>query len=261
MSVSNQLSSVVAIALSPGRDWFVRLAGSPAAPFRIICFPSAGGSATAFRHWSAQIPPAVELLAVQFPGRQKRIKEPPLRDLREAVRELLPAIMSLAESPSVFFGDCTGSLVAYELIQALAARGTDPPRRLIVSCCRAPNLPPTHAPLFLLDDVALTDKIRALGFAPDWLLNDEPTLKAFLPLLRCDFEMAETYVHRVGNPLAVPITAIAGTRDRITPESDVAAWRTHTTQAFDLVPMEGGHDLAQTRAQELIALVTDAMGI
>jgi len=49
------------------------MAGSPAAPVRLICFPNAGGNTTAFRPWSTQIPPAVELLAVQFPGRQKRI--------------------------------------------------------------------------------------------------------------------------------------------------------------------------------------------
>lgn len=235
------------------------MAGSPAAPVRLICFPNAGGSATAFRAWSAIIPAGVELLAVQFPGRQKRIKEPLVRDLREAVQQLLPAVMPLTEVPSAFFGDCAGSLVAYELIQALVARGGNLPRRLVVSCSRAPDLSPRHEPLYGLDDAMLSAKMRELAFAPDWLLDDEPTLKAFLPLLRCDFELAETYVRRDGEPLPVPITAIAGTQDRITPKSDVAGWRAHTTKAFDLVPMAGGHDLAQTRAGDIMAVLADTI--
>lgn len=246
-------------ALAVGSEWFVRLGGAPDARLRLICFPNAGSSATVFRPWAAKIPPEIELLAVQFPGRQKRIKEPPLRAVGVAVEALLPAIAGVDGPASLFFGDCTGALVAYELIRAMAGEGAALPRHLIVSCCRAPDLPPRHEPLYALDDVTLTAQIRALGFAPEWLLNDQATLKAFLPLLRCDFEMAETYTYRHGAPLPIPITAIAGTRDKITPESDIAAWRAHTCDALDLVRMEGSHDLAQTRVREVVALLAQTM--
>jgi len=64
----------------------------------------------------------------------------------------------------------------------------------------------------------------------------------------------------VGDPLVVPITAVAGTQDRITPESDVAAWRRYTVSRFDFVPMDGGHDLALTRVAHLMTLVSAALG-
>lgn len=242
-------------------NWFVQLKGSPEAHMRLICFPNAGSSATAFRPWAEEMPPEVELLAVQFPGRQKRIKEPPLRTLGEAVESLLPALSGLTgPAPLFFFGDCTGALVAYELIKAMQTEGYMQPQHLIVSCCRAPDLPPRHQPLFSLDDATLIEQIRSLGFAPEWLLNDQATLKAFLPLLRCDFEMAETYKQSHDATLPIPITAIAGTRDRITPESDVAAWAARTSDAFELVTMESSHDLAQTRLPEVMALLTQVMG-
>lgn len=225
----------------------------------MICFPSAGSSATAFKPWIAQVPASIELFAVQFPGRQKRIREAPMRDLRMAVKALLPAIAPFSGPDTVFVGDCTGALVAYEAIRGLVASGIHPPKHFLVSCCRAPDLRPRHGPLHSLDESALIAQMRQLSFAPEWLLKDAATLRWFLPVLRCDFELAESYIDQVGDPLAVPITAVAGTRDRITPQSDVAAWRRYTVSRFDFAPMSGGHDLAVTRVAHLVALVSAAL--
>jgi surfactin synthase thioesterase subunit len=241
-------------------DWCVRLTGERVAQWRVICFPSAGGSATAFKPWIAQVPAGIELLALQFPGRQKRLREAPMRDLRAAVKALLPAIAPLSGPNTVFVGDCTGALVAYEAIRAIVANGVRPPKHFLVSCCRAPDLRPRHDALHSLDESALIAQIRELSFAPEWLLNDVATLRWFLPVLRSDFELAESYIDQLGDPLIVPITAVAGTQDRITPESDVAAWRRYTLSRFDFVPMVGGHDLAVTRVANLIALVSAVLG-
>ena len=240
-------------------DWLVRLTSECAVQSWVICFPNAGGSATAFRSWSSRVPADIEVLAVQFPGRQKRIREAPFRDLHAAVEGLLPAIAPLSGPNTVFFGDCTGALVAYEAIRAGAASGIPLPRHFLVSCCRAPDLQPRHEPLHALDEPALIAQIRQLSFAPEWLLNDAATLRSFLPLLRCDFELAESYVHRPGNALPIPITAVAGTWDKITPETDVSAWKHHTSASFDFIPMEGSHDLALTRVDDMLVLVEAAV--
>ncbi len=246
----------MSVAIDPG-PWCVRFGAAAEYRRRLICFPNAGGSATVFRPWRGEMRADVDLLTIQFPGRQKRIREKPLREFNKAMLALLPVIAPLADQNTIFFGDCTGALFAYELIRALAAEGAALPGGLLVACCRAPDLPPRHAPLYDLDDAALTEQIRALGFAPDWLLNDAATLNAFLPLLRCDFELVEAYRHQSGPPLPIPITAIAGTRDKITPETDVAAWKAHTCNAFRFVKMDGSHDVAQTHTRAVMAIVSD----
>lgn len=239
--------------------WCVRFGSAPEYRRRVICFANAGGSASAFRPWRQAAATDVELIAIQFPGRQKRIKEAPLRDIDTAIAALLPVVAPLADQDTIFFGDCTGALVAYEIVRRLTAESAALPRALVVSCCRAPELPPRHPPLYGLEEAVLIERIRALGFAPDWLLHDATTLKAFLPLLRCDFEMVETYQFRSGPPLPIPITAIAGTHDKITPEGDVAAWKAHTNDVFRFVQMEGSHDLAQTRAPDVMNVVSKVM--
>jgi surfactin synthase thioesterase subunit len=220
----------------------------------VICFPNAGGNAAMFRPWLKSVPQDVELFAIQFPGRHKRIREPLIRDFGAAIKALLPVIAPLTDPGTVYFGDCTGAFFAYELIRALEAARVTGPARLVASCCRAPDLPPRHPLLHRLDDGGLIEQIRALSFAPQWLLNDVPLLKSFLPVLRCDFELVEPYRHSADPPLRVPITVIAGAHDKITPVSDAAAWKAHTRDVFEFVTMEGSHNLAQTHPDEVMAL-------
>lgn len=241
-------------------DWLVRLDRSRVPLRKLVCFPHAGGSASAFRSWLPELSSDMELHAIQLPGRQKRILEPPLRELHETVEKLLGAITPILGPNTTFFGDCTGALIAYETLNAARAAGLPVPGRLIISCCRAPNLQCRHVLLHRLSDEDLIAQIRRLSFAPEWLLNDATALRSFLPLLRCDFELAETYTHRPSEPLSIPVTAIAGLHDTITPECDVHAWQSFTSARFEYVSLDGHHNLALTQAREILRIVqaTDA---
>ena len=59
---------------------------------RLICFPYAGGGPSLFRGWPLELSQQVEVCAVQLPGREARMKEPPIGDLRRLVVELADAI-------------------------------------------------------------------------------------------------------------------------------------------------------------------------
>ncbi len=246
---------MVATAPATG-DWLVRLDKVPSPRRRVICFPNAGGSPTAFRRWVPELPADIELLAVQFPGRQKRIKEAPLRDLQQAVGGLVPALAPLLGPGTLVFGDCTGALVAYEALLAAREAGLPAPSAFLVACCRAPNLPCRHELLHRLSDDALMAEMGRLALAPGWLVSDVATFRSFLPLLRCDFELAEAYV-RPGpaNRLSTAITAVGATHDKVTPAGDVKAWQDYTSAEFEYVEFEAGHDLVTTHVRELVAMI------
>ncbi|MDX9681378.1 thioesterase domain-containing protein [Pseudomonas protegens] len=42
---------------------------------RLVCLPHAGGSASFFNDWRGQLPADVELVSVQYPGREERLSE------------------------------------------------------------------------------------------------------------------------------------------------------------------------------------------
>ena len=52
--------------------WIRELRLSPCARAQLVCFPHAGGTANFFRNWSRALPWDVDLLALQYPGREER---------------------------------------------------------------------------------------------------------------------------------------------------------------------------------------------
>lgn len=62
--------------MSKKSTWLARHSSDASAVRRIVCFPHAGGGASFFRPWVKHLPPTVELLAVQYPGRENRYTEP-----------------------------------------------------------------------------------------------------------------------------------------------------------------------------------------
>ena len=232
--------------------WLIRLVVPPAATHRIVAFPSAGGTASSFRSWAAWLPDGCELFAVQLPGRQKRTREAPLRQLDPAIQEILPAIAALGHRATVFVGDCMGAIIAYETIRAAAAQDLPLPNRLVVSCCPAPHVRPRRRMMHVLSEEDLIADVTAHGLAPSWLLQDAATFKAFLPLLRCDYELIETYRHAAAAPIAVPIMVFAASEDTLTPRDDLSQWQCHTSREFDLIDVRGGHQIATTHPEALL---------
>jgi medium-chain acyl-[acyl-carrier-protein] hydrolase len=194
---------------------------------RVFLFHHAGGSASSYR-LGKHLPPDVEVCPVQLPGRENRFAEPLLTDVGTVVSELADAIP--ADLPFVFFGHSMGALLAYEVARRL------PPEHLVVSAHRAPHLPDT-TPLRGLDDDALV--ARLVETIP--VLADPDLREIFLPILRADLTLCETYRFTPGAPLPCPVTVLGGTEDDLVGEAELAAWRTHTSAAFAVRMVPGGH--------------------
>ena len=62
-------------------SWFRKLGRRTVTDGRLFCFPHAGGTAASFRHWSDRLPPRLEAVAVQLPGRADRLRELPLSSI------------------------------------------------------------------------------------------------------------------------------------------------------------------------------------
>jgi pimeloyl-ACP methyl ester carboxylesterase len=114
---------------------------------KLFCLPYAGGSAAVFRRWPALLAPRVAVIPVELPGRGMRRGEPPATDLQTLVNILYGSLHKEFSGSFAFFGHSMGAVVAYELSRALLARTGTQPRRLIVSGRRAPQLPPSRAPM------------------------------------------------------------------------------------------------------------------
>mgnify|MGYP001194202020 CR=1 FL=1 len=226
-------------ATPPGEEWFRRFHEARAGAPRLICFPHAGGSASAYFALSAALAPDVEVLAVQYPGRQDRRHEPCLDSipaLTEALTGVLPARL---DRPFALFGHSMGASVAFEVARWLKTRGTSP-ERLFVSGRRAPRLVRDEG-VHLLDDAGLVKHISQLSGTDARILDDPELMEMVLPPIRADYRAAETYRYTPGPPLDCPLSVLIGDADPQVNREEAAGWAEHTTGPHELKVFPGGH--------------------
>lgn len=228
---------------SPGNNWLVR--PSPAnRRIRLYCFSFAGGSASTYLPWQAEIDPTIEVCPIQLPGRGMRMIEKPYTSFQQLIDALGPALIQECQQdqrPFAFFGHSLGGVVAFEVARYLAAHASPMPQRLIVSGCDAPQFPSPSKNLHLLSDDDLIKALAEYNGSPPEVLAHRELMRLLLPCIRADFCVSESYEYQNTPPLSIPITVFAGKQDPHVSGSDVIEWRKETTAACRLQWFEGDH--------------------
>jgi medium-chain acyl-[acyl-carrier-protein] hydrolase len=96
-------------------------------------------------------------------------------------------------------------------------------------------------PFSRLPDADFIDRIRQLGGVPDLVVENEELMEIFLPILKADFEMLETYVFKEEPPLECPLTAFGGLSDPKFDREKIIAWGIHSSMGFSTHFFPGGH--------------------
>ncbi|HEV7761621.1 MAG TPA: alpha/beta fold hydrolase [Acidimicrobiales bacterium] len=225
-----------------------------AARCRLICFPHAGGAATAYIPLAQALPETIEVLALQYPGRQERLAEPCLDSIDDLTAAVVPELEPWTGEPFALFGHSTGAVVAFEVARLLEARGVVPVG-LFASGRRGPSTRRDEH-VHRGGDRSLLREVARLGGTPPQLLEDEDVQAMLLPALRGDYKAIETYVFRPGPPLSCPIWALLGEDDPLATESEAAAWRVQTAGGFELHVFPGGHFYLVDHQPAVVALIT-----
>lgn len=243
--------------------WFSGRRPNPQARLRLFCFPYAGGSASLFRLWGQQLPPQIEVCPVQLPGRENRLREAPLTAVHDVVQALCDLLPPYLDKPFAFFGHSMGTLIAYELAHALWRRTGLTPTHLLVSGRRAPSLPEPERLLHTLPtDAEFLDELqRRYQNLPAVLFSDAELREIFVPLLRADFTLVESYQWQARARLPCPIVALGGDADNRATEADLRAWQELTQAAFALHLFPGGHFYLNEQSKALLALIAEHLVI
>jgi medium-chain acyl-[acyl-carrier-protein] hydrolase len=208
---------------------------------RLFCLPFAGGGAIAYYRWIDRILAGIDVARVNLPGRENRLKEPLFADLSSLVDILVKELVIWIDRPFALFGHSMGALLAFELARGFRRHHGMLPAHLFVSGYRAPQLPPLETPFSHLPNPDFIGRIRQYEGIPDLVAKDEELLNIFLPILRADFKMTETYVYREEPPLECPLTAFGGLSDPKVGREKIMAWNIHTSRSFDTHFFPGGH--------------------
>lgn len=235
--------------------WLIRYNGDDSSAIRLFCFHFAGGSALAFKSWAQYLPDDVELIAIQLPARDGRYSEPALTDMSQVIAGLIPVIAPYLDKPYIIYGHSLGALIGYELIRTIHKMGLASPKLFVASAHRAPHLVARAKPIYTLSDKEFITKIGRFEGTSKIILENEELMSAFLPRIRSDFQILETYDYQPYVPLDTPILALMGRDDTHVNETELLGWAEHTKKNFRCHFFEGGHFFIKIAEKELLNVI------
>ena len=250
---------IIADPKKAASPWLVRQARSASVEQRLFCFPYAGGSAQVFQGWGELLPPSVEVIAIQAPGKGTRLLEKPCATVGALCDELLPAMLPLLnDKPFSFFGHSNGAFIAFELSCRLQERALAMPRQLMLSASPAPWTRTIERPFSKMTDVEFKNVLKDLNGTPPAILDNDSLFELLLPGLRADFAMPENYQYQWSRKLHVDTHVFYGAHDEIS-EAQIFGWQDQISTQLTFQKIDGGHFFIHNNAEELLSSVRDRL--
>lgn len=209
----------------------------------VICIPGAGAGASLFKPWLPQLPGYCALHVAQLPGRETRLEEPALEDVKTVVDGLAAATATSGIGfgrgrPRVLFGHSMGAVLAFELASVLQELDTAPD--LLIMSATTP--PAGHMDRASPTDDELKDLLLAFDPANHSMLEHPELFDSLAPALRADFTLLRRHAieeHRMLD--GIPVHLLFGESDPAVSEDAVMRWQRHFSGEVASHRFAGGH--------------------
>lgn len=223
---------------------------------KLFCLPYAGGASNIYNEWNTKLSKKIELCPIDLAGRGTRFTDKPYADLDEAVDDIFQIIKDdISEYDYAIFGHSMGALLAYELIQKILSHGINGPVHVFFSGRKPVHIPKTENFYRDMNVLEFQEAVLSLGVTPPEIFNNLELKGIFIPLLRSDFSIAETFVDRSNIiPLTCNISALIGEDEDIT-SKEADQWELHTTEKCSIYYIKGGHFFLLNQQQAVIDII------
>lgn len=152
------------------------------------------------------------------------MSEDPISKFDVLVNKILaamnPFITSTTSIPYVMLGHSLGCHVAFECATRIKAAGVCNPKLMVFSANCSPKskvLP--KDPVSKRDYDGVISHLRKLGGTPEEILAERDLMEMFMPCIRGDFSLSETYEYK-GQTLDGPALVVGGEQDNF----DLDSW-------------------------------------
>lgn len=252
VSIGSGSDKNAARANAGGDNWFLVPRKSDAPRLRLFCIPFLGGKASMFSEWVRHLPAAIELQALQLPGRPPRHHERTYAQFWTLVDALCDALLPRLDVPYALYGHCSGALLAFGVAQALREKAA-PPMHLFLAAHPAPHLHNPVADLAGLPEAEFIEGLTCLGGIPEQVLADRELLSVFLPNLYAEVDQLKSYSYVPHEPLAMPATIFGGRYDDLVGRDEIAAWRQHFSGPVEIREVDSGHYFLRDVVLDVVA--------
>lgn len=221
---------------------------------RVVVLPHAGGAVSAYVPLARRLPPRVEVVAAQYPGRQNRIDAPAATSLTSLAEDVAGEVLELRpQVPLVVLGHSLGATLGYEVatrlgvgqVQAFVASGRGAPH-VVIGETRS-----------WLDDHRLVESLSSLGGPEAAAYAHAEISRMSLPYLRADLSLLDRYRCREPRPIGCPVIVLAGRADDACSDADLRAWSELCADGMAIVHrVPGGHHHLLEDAKPTVEVLT-----
>lgn len=237
------------------QNWYLEYKKNPQASIRLFCFHHSGGGASLYFPWIDHLSPDIEMIAVQLPGRESRYGEPLTNNLKDITAKLGEEFRFYKDKPFFVFGHSLGALISFEFIKSIYQLYALYPCHMIVSATKAPHLPFRMKHLSQLDDKTLKEELKAYNGIDERILNNDELLDLFLPIIRSDFSISESYFSTNSAPLPCDLLVLSGSQDQTVSKEEILEWSAYTIGKFKHISFSGEHFFIKDHQKSILELI------
>eukprot|EP00397_Hematodinium_sp_SG-2012_P001900 GEMP01001905.1.p1 GENE.GEMP01001905.1~~GEMP01001905.1.p1 ORF type:complete len:1374 (+),score=347.63 GEMP01001905.1:312-4433(+) len=168
---------------------------------RLFVFPHAGGRPREYKPFAEAFGAhRVEVCTLDFMTTD-------MVDMEHFVNAILDITLypanneSLVDKPFAFFGHSAGGIMAFAVALELENRGLPRPTRIFVSAHAAPHIMKRLPTDWSRDDDIMRGLLEQWGGTDEVILNDKEALSAFLPLIKSQLGIVDSYYIRSNDHL------------------------------------------------------------
>jgi surfactin synthase thioesterase subunit len=213
--------------------------------------------------WKKYLDSRIELKPVELAGRGKRLGHPLYHSAEDAVNDIYDEISGALDGTAyAVFGHSMGTLLAYELIRKITGQMHQEPIHVFFSGRFPPFVEGTNIKMSLLPDREFIAKIYELGGTNQEVLNNKELLDLFLPVLRSDYRLVETYKHQSSIlKLNCDISVLYGKHDHYVEKKDLLEWQQCTNKSCRFYEFDDGHFFINKHRQDVMDLINNTLFI
>ena len=222
---------------------------------KLYTFPYAGGNSNIFRPWKRQLNSLIELHPVELAGRGIRMSDPMRNSIQETVDDLENLFVQ-NNSNYALFGHSMGTLIIFELLSLMRKKNIKPPLHVFFSGRKAPHLNTDDEKKYhLMDNEQFRKEVIKLGGTPVEIFDDPELADLFLPVLKNDFKICETYMpHIPDHKYDMNFSVLAGLDEGYLDE-ELTAYGDFTTGETTVHYFQGGHFFIKESEKDVVDFI------
>ncbi|MCL8537187.1 thioesterase II family protein [Chryseobacterium gallinarum] len=204
---------------------------------KIIVFTHAGGNKYSYNNFYKNYD---RFIVIEYNGRGTRIDKPFVDNIYLLVDEVYERVSSqdLLSEDYIIYGHSLGALVGYLLCQKIMDKGGNYPKKLVLSGKKHFHRD-NRKNISTLPDSEFWKEVTALGGIPDEMMNYPELIDFYIPILRNDFKLVESFQHKPQAKLTFPIDIFYGSEEAC--DEDMQGWLDESTEKVTITKLTGNH--------------------